>query len=67
MFVSRSDALNKMCPIVSDGQHRKNCVGSNCMFWRDAHEGTDPEGHKVQMGFCGAAPVAPHRDLTKRP
>lgn len=82
MFVPESEAGNKVCPVLTKVVERQPCPpspgypqmsapwwdeqivlckGSRCMFWREG-----PAMNAERTGYCGYAPIAPHRDLTKR-
>jgi len=44
-MIHEKKALEKICPIMSKGEERVNCEGSECMAWRWAF---NQEGR----GFC---------------
>ncbi len=44
-MIHEKKALEKICPIISNGEEAENCVGSECMAWRWAF---NQEGR----GFC---------------
>ena len=44
-MIYEAKALDKICPIVSNGEDEVNCRGSECMAWRWAF-------NQENRGFC---------------
>ena len=66
MFIEQDKASDKICPIMTTPNGLRRCYGIDCAFWRTSHMSIDQNGTETAWGLCGAAPVAPHRDLLRK-